>query len=126
MTYLEPRERKIFWTMVAVVAIALVVGIASLHLAARGRTYTDAQSAQFEVLVYAEFGSMPGDLSKELGRTVCENFDTFGIDDGMVTVAQAAMDSSMSPRDTGILVGASVEAFCPEYREDLTRWMEGL
>ena len=52
-----------------------------------------------------------------LGDLVCENIDLTGIE----VTALTMIDSGGTPEDAGIVLGAAVTAFCPEYNSDLER-----
>ena len=53
----------------------------------------------------------------EMGRTVCEGFDNFGVAGTIGIMLQS--EPAPDPEVLGYVMGASASAFCPEYMDDL-------
>ena len=53
----------------------------------------------------------------EMGRTICEGFDDFGVAGTIGIMVQG--EPTLDPEVLGYFMGASASAFCPEYMDDI-------
>lgn len=54
----------------------------------------------------------------EMGRTICEGFDNFGVVGTIGIMIQS--EPAPNPEVLGFVMGASASAFCPEYTDDFS------
>ena len=78
----------------------------------------DAREKAFVTVIRARFDAPGSDAEIiEMGRTICEGFDDFGVAGTIGIMLQG--EPAPDPETLGFFMGASASAFCPEYMDDL-------
>ena len=69
-----------------------------------------------------DLSTVPDSDIVTLGQSICSTLDTQGVSiESLYSILQRGMDAGFTPEQAGVITGAEIATFCPQYADEVLR-----